>query len=117
MGKSGSNRSLAPFRRASIPVLKDAPVAQTHACHYESTVERKLHHRQTSANGERLDGAGGNAEGCSSPEVGEYIAQRVMGIEGDPAVAKGFKIPEKDYEPPAPPGAPADSTRRRPPDE
>jgi hypothetical protein len=40
-----------------------------------------------------------------------------MGIEGDPAIAKGFKIPEKDYEPPAPPGTPADSTRRRQPDE
>ena len=31
------------------PILKDAPIAQTHACHYESTVEQQLHHRQASA--------------------------------------------------------------------
>jgi len=61
--------------------------------------------------------AGGNAEGFKfSPTVGEYIAQRVMGIEGDPNVAKGFRIPEKEYEPTPAPGTPADSTRRRPPD-
>jgi len=41
-----------------------------------------------------------------------------MGIEGDATIAKGFKIPEKDYDPPTPPGTPADSTtRRRPPED
>ena len=66
--------------------------------------------------------AGGNAEGFKfSPVVGEYAAQRVMGHEGDPAIAKGFRIPEKDYEPPpaattpVQPGAATDSTRRNPP--
>jgi len=100
------------------PVLKDAPIAQTHACHYESTVSGNFiidKHPQMS---NVWIAAGGNAEGFKfSPKVGDYVAQRVMGIEGDPAIAKGFKIPEKDYEPPTPPGTPADSTRRRPPDE
>jgi hypothetical protein len=36
-----------------------------------------------------------------------------MGIEGDANIAKGFKIPEKDYEPPPAPGTPADSAARR----
>jgi glycine/D-amino acid oxidase-like deaminating enzyme len=64
--------------------------------------------------------AGGNAEGFKfSPVVGEYAAQRVTGIEGDAKIAKGFRIPEKEYEP-VPPAQPADSTRRapsRPPDD
>ena len=100
------------------PMLKDAPIAQTHACHYESTVSGNFiidKHPQMS---NVWIAAGGNAEGFKfSPKIGDYVAQRVMGIEGDPAIAKGFKIPEKDYEPPAPPGTPADSTRRRQPDE
>jgi len=100
------------------PILKDAPIAQTHACHYESTVSGNFiidKHPQMS---NVWIAAGGNAEGFKfSPKIGDYVAQRVMGIEGDPAIAKGFKIPEKDYEPPAPPGTPADSTRRRQPDE
>ena len=37
-------------------------------------------------------------------------------LNGDPNVAKGFRIPEKEYEPPPAPGTPADSTRRRPPE-
>ena len=100
------------------PMLKDAPIAQTHACHYESTVSGNFiidKHPQMS---NVWIAAGGNAEGFKfSPKIGDYVAQRVMGIEGDPAIAKGFRIPEKDYEPPTPPGTPADSTRRRQPDE
>jgi hypothetical protein len=39
----------------------------------------------------------------------------VLGNEGDPVAAKGFRIPEKDYDPPAPPaGSAADSTKKPP---
>ncbi len=97
------------------PILKDAPIAQTHACHYESTSSGNFiidKHPQMS---NVWIAAGGNAEGFKfSPVIGEYVAQRVMGIEGDPNIAKGFRIPEKEYDPPAPPGQPADSTRRAP---
>jgi glycine/D-amino acid oxidase-like deaminating enzyme len=100
------------------PILKDAPIAQTHACHYESTVSGNFIIDKHPHMSNVWIAAGGNAEGFKfSPKIGDYVAQRVMGIEGDPAIAKGFKIPEKDYEPPAPPGTPADSTRRRQPDE
>jgi hypothetical protein len=83
------------------PILKDAPIAQTHACHYESTSSGNfivdVHPHMSNA----WIVAGDNAEGCKfCPVIGEYAAQRVMGIEGDPAVAKSFRIPEKDYEPP-----------------
>ena len=101
----GSRRFIA--RR--FPALKDAPIAQTHACHYESTSSGNfiidVHPQMANV----WIGAGGNAEGAKfAPTVGEYIAQRVMGIEGDPAVAKTFRIPEREYDPPA-----ADSTAGR----
>jgi glycine/D-amino acid oxidase-like deaminating enzyme len=100
------------------PLLKDAPIAQTHACHYESTSSGNfivdVHPQMSNA----WIVAGGNSEGFKfSPVIGEYAAQRILGVEGDAAVAKAFRIPEKEYEPPP---TPADSTRRppaRPPEE
>jgi glycine/D-amino acid oxidase-like deaminating enzyme len=94
------------------PILKDAPIAQTHACHYESTSSGNfivdIHPNMSNA----WIVAGGNAEGFKfCPVIGEYAAQRVMGVEGDPAVAKAFRIPEKDYEPPPTP-AQQDSIRK-----
>jgi glycine/D-amino acid oxidase-like deaminating enzyme len=95
------------------PLLKDAPISQTHSCHYESTSSGNFiidkHPQMSNA----WIVAGGNAEGFKfSPVVGEYAARRVMGIEGDAAVAKSFRIPEKEYEPVPAPGTPADSARR-----
>jgi FAD dependent oxidoreductase len=105
---AGSRRFIAH----RFPILKDAPVAQTHACHYESTSSGNfivdIHPHMSNA----WIVAGGNAEGFKfCPVIGEYAAQRVMGIEGDPAIAKSFRIPEKDYEPPPTP-AQQDSIRK-----
>jgi glycine/D-amino acid oxidase-like deaminating enzyme len=99
------------------PLLKDAPIAQTHACHYESTVSSNFIIDKHPQWGNVWIAAGGNAEGFKfAPKIGEYVANRVMGHQ-DP-VDKVFMIPEKDYDPPAPatPATPADSARRRPPD-
>ena len=60
--------------------------------------------------------AGGNSEGFKMcPKIGEYASERIDGIVKSPALAKAFKIPAKEYDPPAPRPAPADSTRRPPP--
>ena len=92
------------------PLLKDAPIAQTHACHYESTSSGNFIIDKHPAMSNTWIVAGGNAEGFKfSPVIGEYAAQRVMGNEGDAAIAKGFRIPEKEYPPPP---APGDTTRR-----
>jgi glycine/D-amino acid oxidase-like deaminating enzyme len=95
------------------PLLAKAPVAQTHACHYESTSSGNFiidHHPQW---GNVWIAAGGNAEGFKfAPKIGDYVANRVMG-KTDP-VDKLFRIPENDYPPPPPPTTPADSTRRPP---
>jgi sarcosine oxidase len=95
------------------PLLKDAPIAQTHACHYESTSSGNFivdkHPQMSNA----WIVAGGNSEGFKfCPVIGEYAALRITGVDGDPVIAKGFRIPEKEYEPPAPPATAADSARR-----
>jgi hypothetical protein len=57
--------------------------------------------------------AGGNAEGFKfAPKIGDYVAQRVLGVWTDAAVDKVFTIPEKEYDPPKPPAA--DSSAAKP---
>jgi len=82
------------------PLLANAPILQTHSCHYEISASRNFivtwHPRISNL----LIAGGGNAEGFKfGPVMGEYIAQRAMGDEGDPAFAKGFGIPEHDFQP------------------
>lgn len=85
------------------PLLKDAPLLQSHSCHYEISSSRNFivtRHPQIS---NLLIAGGGNAEGFKfGPVMGEYVAGRAWGDEGDPDFAKGFGIPEHDF-PPAPP--------------
>ena len=90
-------------------------MAQTHSCHYESTVSGNFIIDKHPQWGNVWIAAGGNAEGFKfGPKIGDYVANRVMGKQ-DPA-DKMFKIPDNDYPPPPPP-TPADSTRPRPPGE
>ena len=84
------------------PLLKDAPLLATHCCHYEISPSGNFivdrHPQRTNV----WIAGGGNAEGFKfGPVIGEYVAQRVMGEEGSPEVAKGFKY-----------DAPPDTTRR-----
>ena len=107
----GSRRFIAH----RFPLLKDAPVAQTHSCHYESTSSGNFIIDKHPEWSNVWISSGGNAEGAKfAPKIGDYVANRVMG-KTDP-VDKQFKIPETEYPPPPPP-QPADSTRRRPPGE
>jgi glycine/D-amino acid oxidase-like deaminating enzyme len=87
------------------PLLKDAPVAQTHACHYESTSSNNFIIDKHPQWGNVWIAAGGNAEGFKfGPKIGEYVAARVLGAT-DP-YDSAFKIPEKEFEPPAPAAGP-----------
>lgn len=87
------------------PALADAPIAQTWACHYESTSSRNfVIDRHPNLRNVWL-AAGGNAEGFKmGPVIGEYIARRVLGDDGDPAIAKQFRIPETEFAATAPRG-------------
>jgi glycine/D-amino acid oxidase-like deaminating enzyme len=93
------------FVTARFPALADAPIAQTWACHYEGTSSRNfiidMHPNLPNV----WIAGGGNAEAFKQgPVLGEYIAGRVLGDRGDPAVAKQFVIPETEFAP-APPRA------------
>jgi sarcosine oxidase len=90
------------------PLLKDAPIAQTHSCHYESTSSGNFIFDHHPGWNNVWIAAGGNAEGFKmGPKVGDYMSKRVLGYQ-DPQ-DKLFTIPEKDYEPPPTPG---DSTKK-----
>ncbi len=101
------------------PLMRNAPILQTHSCHYESTSSRDFVIDRHPKMANVWIAGGGNAEGFKfGPVVGEYLAQRVFGDEGDPAIAKRFRIPEKEYEPTPPPApvvaAKADSVQKVP---
>jgi sarcosine oxidase len=94
------------------PLLIDAPLLETRSCHYELTVTRNFYidHHPDWEN--VWIAGGGSAEGFKfGPVTGEYVAKRVMGIEGDPLVAKGFRIPKEEFD--EPPRTAADSAAVR----
>ena len=69
------------------PLLANAPLLETRCCHYEQSVNRDfiVDHVPDTMNA-WIAGVG-QAEGFKfGPVVGEYIAQRVLGIDGDPKI-------------------------------
>lgn len=93
------------FVATRFPALADAPIAQTWACHYEQSASRNfIIDRHPNLPNVWLAG-GGSAEAFKQgPVLGDYIARRVLGADGDPAVARQFLIPETEFAP-APPRA------------
>lgn len=91
----GSRRFLA----ARFPDLADAPLLETRACHYESSINSNfIVDHVPDTNNAWIAGVG-QAEGFKfAPVVGEYVAQRVLGIEGDPKLRDAFKLPANEYE-------------------
>lgn len=100
------------FLQARFPILADMPLLETRACHYESSVNRDFIIDNVPETTNAWIAGMGQAEGFKfAPIVGEYIATRVLGDEGDPALKKAFKMPTDTYDtPPA-----AATTPSRPP--
>lgn len=91
----GSRRFLA----TRFPILAEAPLLETRSCHYESSINSNfiVDHVPDTTNA-WIAGVG-QAEGFKfSPVVGEYVAQRVLGVPGDPKLAAAFKLPTEQYE-------------------
>lgn len=88
------------FVAERFPSLKDAPVLHAWSCHYEQTSSRNfIVDRHPTLRNVWLAG-GGNAEGYKQgPVIGEYVAKRVLGDEGDPELARMFRIPATEYQP------------------
>jgi sarcosine oxidase len=87
------------FVARRFPLLANAPLLETRACHYESSVNRDfIIDRIPQCENAWVAGMG-QAEGFKfAPVVGEYVAQRILGIDGDPALIKAFAMPTQDYE-------------------
>jgi sarcosine oxidase len=89
------------FLAARFPILANAPVLETHACHYESSINQNFIVDLVPQSTNAWIAGLGQAEGFKfGPVIGDYIAQRVVGIAGDPALAKAFKLPTEQYETP-----------------
>lgn len=90
---------LRTFLAERFPLLKDAPINEQRACHYESTVSRNFIIDKHPDFSNVWIAGGGNAEAFKQgPVFGEYVAQRVLGKPTDPKLAEAFRIPTTTYE-------------------
>jgi sarcosine oxidase len=87
------------FLAQRFPLLEDAPLVQTHACHYEGTVSRNfIVDRHPELDNVWIAG-GGNAEGFKmGPVIGEYVAQRVLQLPTDPSLDEQFRLAPGTFE-------------------
>lgn len=91
------------FLAARFPLLANAPLLETRACHYESSINQNFIVDFVPGTTNAWIAGLGQAEGFKfGPVIGDYIAQRVVGIEGDPKLKAAFALPTKEYE--RPPG-------------
>jgi len=87
------------FVQARFPLLGNAALNETRSCHYESSINRNLIVENVPGTMNAWIAGFGQAGGFKfGPFVGEYVAQRGLGIQGDPALVKAFSIPTAEYE-------------------
>jgi sarcosine oxidase len=86
------------FLAQRFPLIGNAPLLETRACHYELSVNRNfIIDRAPGQDNVWIAGAG-NAEGYKmGPVVGEYVANRVLGNATAPALDESFRIPAEEY--------------------
>ncbi len=87
------------FLAERFPMLRDAPLLETRACHYELSVDRNFIVDRHPAFSNVWIAGGGSAEGFKfGPVVGEYVARRVLGVETDPALTDEFRLKDEEFE-------------------
>jgi sarcosine oxidase len=81
------------FVKRHFPLLGNAPLLETRACHYELSASRNfIIDRHPELANVWLAG-GGSAEGFKfGPVLGEYIAKRVLDLEGNARLAEAFSL-------------------------
>ncbi len=96
--EEGFQRGL-DFVKERFPALADAPILETRACHYESSISRNfvidLHPEWENS---WITGAGSAEAFKQGPVLGDYIAHRIWGDDLEPELAEGFKLSEETYE-------------------
>jgi sarcosine oxidase len=94
-----SVREARKFVSSRFPALAKAPLVETRACHYESSIGRNFIIAPHPGFSNVWIAGAGNAEGFKfGPVLGEYIAKRVLAKENDKELIEAFAIPK-----PAPP--------------
>ncbi|MBT8402378.1 MAG: FAD-binding oxidoreductase [Gemmatimonadetes bacterium] len=87
------------FVKERFPLLADAPILETRACHYESGPSRNfvvdVHPEWENA---WITGCGSAEAFKQGPVLGDYIAHRIMGQDLEPELAEGFRLPEETFE-------------------
>ncbi len=85
--------------RGIFPEIAERPFNETRACHYESSVDSNfIIDRHPDFDNAWLAG-GGSAEAFKQgPMLGEYIAGRVLGAEGDPQLDDSFRLKDEEFE-------------------
>lgn len=87
------------------PDLVGAPILETRACHYESSVDRNWIIDTHPDYPNLWLAGGGSAEGFKfGPVLGEYIAQRVLGTNTDAELAEQFRLKDEEFEDETEPG-------------
>jgi glycine/D-amino acid oxidase-like deaminating enzyme len=82
------------FLQARFPLLANAPLLETRACHYEGSTNRNFIVDFVPDTTNAWIAGVGQSEGFKfGPVAGDYVAQRVVGIKGDPTIADAFKLP------------------------
>ncbi|MBR9989833.1 MAG: FAD-dependent oxidoreductase [Gemmatimonadetes bacterium] len=88
------------FLAQRFPVIAEAPILETRACHYELSVSRNFIIDRVPGHDNVWIAGAGNAEGFKmGPVVGEYVANRVLGNATAPVLDDAFRIPEEEYAP------------------
>jgi sarcosine oxidase len=81
------------FVTQRFPLLRDAPLLETRACHYEFSASRNFIIDRHPEFENVWFAGGGSAEGFKfGPVVGEYIAKRVVGSDTNAALAEAFSL-------------------------
>lgn len=81
------------------PGLAEAPISETRACHYESSVDGNFFFDHHPDFDNVWFAGGGSAEGFKfGPVIGEYMAGRVLGTETDPELIEAFRLKEDEFE-------------------
>ena len=84
--------------RRHFPALAGAPINETRACHYESSVDGNfIIDVHPELDNVWLAG-GGSAEAFKfGPVLGEYVAHRALGDDREPELAAGFRLKDAEF--------------------
>jgi glycine/D-amino acid oxidase-like deaminating enzyme len=87
------DRLARDFVKQRFPLLTDTPLLETRACHYEFSASRNFIIDRHPEFENVWFAGGGSAEGFKfGPVVGEYVANRVAGLETDLKLAEAFSL-------------------------